>query len=337
MEIKMFITEKKLEDVGFYTLSNKRAENVSINSPLWRCEMILLDACNFKCPYCRGLREDCSGLVPFRDASNCLSLWIKEGLKNVRFTGGEPTLYRSLIRLVKQAKEGGVERIAISTNGFSDSDIYIELIEAGVNDISISLDACCALIGEKMSGGINGSWNKVVDNISLLSKLTYVTVGMVFNESNVCDCVESVLFADSLGVSDIRVIPSAQYNEALLYPILKYRIENLKNDIHVRGLSENDSHTCWLAMDDMAVAGGDKGLKHFPCIIHLREGGNPIGYVGPNMRQDREDWLLEHDPFTDPICLANCLDVCTHYNRVADSAKKGFLSIDGDASVSYSE
>jgi len=336
----MLIIEKDLEDIGFYTLSNKRAENASINSPLWRCELILLDDCNFKCPYCRGLREDCTGSVPFEDASNCLSLWIKDGLKNVRFSGGEPTLYGGLIDLVKQAKNGGVERIAISTNGFSDSNIYIELIEAGVNDISISLDACCASVGEKMSGGVKGSWNKVVDNISLLSKLTYVTVGMVFDEKNIGECLDVVLFADSLGVSDIRVIPSAQYNEALItlsslpediiekYPILRYRIENMKNGFYVRGITDGDSHTCWLAVDDMAVAGGGKGLKHFPCIIYLREGGDPIGNVGPNMRQEREDWLLSHDPFDDPICLSNCLDVCTHYNRVAEYGTKHVKVID---------
>lgn len=327
----MFLTENRLEDIGFYTLSNNRALNSSVDSDLWRCELILLDGCNFSCPYCRGLRSDCKGIVPFDEASKCLSLWIDEGLKNVRFSGGEPTLYKGLIDLVKQAKGGGVERIAISTNGYSDIDLYIRLIEAGVNDLSISLDACCSSVGEQMSGGVKGSWNKVTENIKALSKITYVTVGMVFDERNIGECIDAVLFADSLGVSDVRVIPSAQYNEALSvlsnlpdrvldkYPILRYRIDNLGRGLHVRGITEGDSHTCWLAMDDMAVAGGKMGLKHFPCIIHLREGGDPIGDVGPRMREERREWLENHDPFEDPICRSNCLDVCTHYNRVANS------------------
>lgn len=329
----MLTMEKKLEEVGFYTLSNERAMNASIDSALWRCELILLDGCTFKCPYCRGLRSDCSGTVPFDEASRCLALWIDEGLKNIRFSGGEPTLYEGLLELVKQAQAGGIERIAISTNGYADTEFYLELVEAGVNDISISLDACCAAVGEAMSGGVKGSWDKVVRNIEILSSKTYVTVGMVFDEKNVGECMSAVQYADSLGVSDVRVIPSAQYDEALAalmdlseevldkYPILRYRMENLEKGVHVRGIEEGDSHTCWLAMDDMAVAGGDKGLKHFPCIIHLREGGDPVGNVGPDMRQERADWLAEHDPFEDPICLANCLDVCTHYNRVADSVR----------------
>jgi molybdenum cofactor biosynthesis enzyme MoaA len=331
----MLTREIKLEDIGFYTLSNKRAENSSVNSRLYRCEMILTNACNFSCPYCRGLRDDCKGEVKFDDAMNTINLWISEGLKNVRFSGGEPTLYRGLVDLVKRCKEGGVEHIAISTNGFTKYEKYLELIDAGVNDFSISLDGCCASIGDAMAGGIPGAWEKVVENIKRLSKITYVTVGMVFNETNIDQCVESVLFADSLGVSDIRVIPSAQYNKALSllallpenvldkYPILRYRIENLNEGRHVRGLSEHDCNRCWLALDDMAVAGGEDGLKHFPCIIHLREGGNPIGRVGTEMRQERLNWILNHDSFSDKICRENCLDVCVDYNNKAGCSRKG--------------
>ena len=258
--------EKRLEEIGFYTLSNERARNSSISSPLWRCEILLTDACTFKCPYCRGLRSDCEGTVAFSEVSRCLGYWIDEGLKNVRFSGGEPTVYVGLKDLVIQAKEGGVERISISTNGYADSEFYLELIDAGVNDISVSLDACCAAVGEKMSGGVKRSWGKVISNIALLSRFSYVTVGMVFDEKNVSECLKAVLFADSLGVSDVRVIPSAQYDEALAslselpekilnkYPILRYRMENLERGIHVRGMEEGDAHSCWLAMDDMAVA-----------------------------------------------------------------------------------
>jgi MoaA/NifB/PqqE/SkfB family radical SAM enzyme len=328
------ISSQRLEDIGFYTLSDDRALNSSKTSPLWRCEMLLTDACNFKCPYCRGMREDCVGFVPIKEASECLSIWIKEGLKNVRFSGGEPTLYKHLSALVKQAKEGGVERIAISTNGSASRERYEELIDAGVNDFSISLDGCCSSVGEEMSGGIKGAWEKVVENIKWLSKATYVTVGMVFTENNVEDCINAVLFADSLVVSDIRVIPSAQYNKALLklsdlpqnvldkYPILRYRINNLKEGKHVRGIGKEDCKTCYLGLDDMAVAGGKHGLKHFPCIIHLREGGDPIGNVGPNMRQEREDWVKNHDSFADPICRSNCLDVCVQYNQTASERER---------------
>lgn len=48
----------KLEDIGFYTLFDERAKNVSWNSDLQRCELILTDKCNFKCVYCRGIKKE---------------------------------------------------------------------------------------------------------------------------------------------------------------------------------------------------------------------------------------------------------------------------------------
>jgi hypothetical protein len=313
---------QRLEDIGFYTLSDERAANTSVSSPLHRCELILTHACNFKCPYCRGLREDLQGTLPLEKAKEVVRLWISQGLRNVRFSGGEPLLYKGLDTLVAMCKEGGVEHIAISSNGSFPHERYVELIECGVNDLSISLDGCCATIGDKMTG-VPGAWDTVIDNIRRLSKITYITVGMVFTEENVHDCVNAVLFADALGVSDIRVIPSAQYNLALAqlaslgdrildkYPILRYRINNVLRGAHVRGMEDTDNSRCPLVLDDMAVAKG----YHFPCIIYMREMGDPIGKVGPNMRQERAEWLENHDCQKDTICKKMCLDVCRDYNN----------------------
>lgn len=315
----------KLEDIGSYTLSDKRALNTSATSPLQRCELILTDRCNLRCPYCRGVRPEIRGDMPFKQALKTIDLWIAQGLKNVRFSGGEPTLYKGLDKLVDRCREGGVEHIAISTNGTAKIETYLALARAGVNDFSISLDGGCCAVGTDMAGGVKGAWAKAVESIRILSKITYVTVGMVFTEINIDQCVETVLFVDSLGMSDIRVIPAAQYNQALMklttlsdkvldkYPILKYRIDNIKANRHVRGICSEDCRRCWLALDDMAVA----GKWHFPCIIHLREGGDPIGEVGPTIRAERLQWILEHDSKADPICAANCLDVCVDYNNTA--------------------
>jgi len=319
---------KDLDHIGFYTLSNNRAETTNINSPLQKCELILTNRCSFKCSYCRGLRSDLIGDIPFSQAVKTLKLWINDGLRNIRFSGGEPTLYPKLKELVYLCSNNNVNRIAVSTNGASKLSIYEDLINAGVNDFSISLDACCVSLGDMMSG-IKGSWNKVVSNIKFLSKLTYVSVGIVFTEKNINQCVESVMFAHSLGVSDIRVIPSAQYNVALTklsslsidilnkYPILKYRIDNINNNSHVRGIMDCDCNKCPLVLDDMAVASN----KHFPCIIYMREHGNYIGIVSSNMRKERLEWFKKHNTKEDPICSKNCLDVCIQYNNMAMNNK----------------
>lgn len=326
----------KLEDIGFYTLEDDRAKNVSIYSPLWRCELLLTDKCNFKCPYCRGMRSDLKGSLSFEQAQEVVDIWASMGLRNVRFSGGEPTLWPDLLKLIEFAKNKSIKRIAISTNGSRDYSFYKDLLDTGVNDFSISLDACCSSFGKIMNGGIENVWNKTISNIEKLSSLTYVTVGMVFNELNVSESFESIMFADSLGVSDIRIISSAQFNQALKnldyipesilnkYPILKYRVSNFRNGINVRGIKQCDSKRCYLVLDDMAIAGN----YHFPCIIYLREGGDPIGKVGNDMRKERLYWAKNHNTHEDIICKNNCLDVCIDYNN-----KVEYFNNVGDSSV----
>ena len=331
MKIKKASSEKekrKLEDIGFYTLCDSRAHYSSVESPLWRCELILTDRCNFSCPYCRGLRSDCRGDRTQEEALTILRQWFSQGLVNVRFSGGEPTLWRGLSHCISACKQNGVKRIALSTNGSAQKKVYEQLLLQGVNDFSISLDGGCCAIGEQMNGGNKSAWERSIMNIQWLAKQTYVTVGMVFNEQNIESAKESVLFAHGLGVSDIRIISSAQYNQALsaldtlddgvldAHPILKYRVSNMRTGISVRGLSDQDAPLCRLVLDDIAVA----GKWHFPCIIYLREGGNPIGEtIDKDFRQKRYKWMINHDPRRDPICRHNCLDVCRDYNNKANS------------------
>jgi MoaA/NifB/PqqE/SkfB family radical SAM enzyme len=313
----------KLDNIGFYTMSDYRVMQVSETSPIWRAEIILSDVCNFKCPYCRGLRQDCKGTIEFDKVKFVLDTWMKDGLKNVRFSGGEPTIYPYLIDLVKYCKENKVERIAISSNGSASTNLYQELIDAGANDFSISLDACCASFADAMAG-VSGKFQIISDNIKYLAARTYTTVGVVLTEQNVDEVKNIIEYAHNLGVADIRIISAAQYNKLLAgvvnisenilndHPILKYRVNNIKNGINVRGLNENDANRCYLAFDDSIVAGN---LYHFPCVIYMREQGEPIGKVSKNMRQERIKWAKEHNILKDKICKSQCLDVCREYNN----------------------
>ncbi len=317
----------KLENIGFYTLEDFRAKNACVNSPLWRNEIIITSRCNFNCPYCRGTEiNGKKGDMPLDEIKKSIDIWASQNVKNARFSGGEPTIHKEIKEIIRYTKDvcKEIEHIAISTNGYADLELYKELIRIGVNDYSISLDACCSSIGDMMSGEVKGSWNKVVSNIIELSKLTYVTVGMVFDKQNSHEMKESILFASNLGVSDIRIISAAQWDDFSIFenlsidrkvldkhPILKYRINNFKTGRNVRGITKTDSHKCGLMIDDTII----KGKYHYPCVIKMREGCNPIGIVSDKMRQERKDFLENHNTYKDPVCRKNCLDVCIDYNN----------------------
>lgn len=320
-----------IKKIGFYTLSDERVKNTSATSQMKRCEMIITEYCNFRCPYCRGLDDEIYGdrkikQLALDEVKRNIDYWCEnEPLENIRFSGGEPTLHKNIVEIVAYAKSKGIKRVAISTNGSNKLELYKRLYEAGVYDFSISLDACCAEDGDKMAGGIKGSWEKVVSNIREISSWdgSYVTVGVVLTPENVEKTIETIYFAHELGVDDIRIISAAQYNKPIprlnevedyireAHPILNYRIKHFAEGINVRGLSDNDSPRCALMLDDSVIAGD----YHFPCIIYMREQGKPIGKVGPNMRQERVEWSDTHNVKEDPICKANCLDVCRDYSN----------------------
>ena len=289
---------------------------------MWRGEILLTGRCNYRCIYCRGLpiQKD----IPFELAMQAIDTWISDGLRNVRFSGGEPTLYKELLALVARCHQGGVERIAISTNGTASLRYYQELVDAGLDDICISIDAIVPSLAQKMAGVRNPHWEHVVRNIRELSKLTYVTTSVVLTAENAHYAKEIIRFSSELGVSDVRIVTASHASHDIVeaiagigadildsYPILKYRVRNYLEGRDVRGIREDDAHRCHLVKDDCVVA----GKWHYPCGVYLRERGAPIGEINPQMRDERIAWFHNHNSYADPICRQYCSDIYVDYNN----------------------
>jgi MoaA/NifB/PqqE/SkfB family radical SAM enzyme len=319
----------KLDQIGFYTLTDERASQASDASPMWRGEILLTDRCNYRCVYCQGLpvKND----IPSELAIQVIDIWVADKLKNIRFSGGEPTLYEGLLTLVDRSYRNGVERIAISTNGTASLNYYKELIDAGLNDICISLDAILPSLASKMAGIVNPQWKKVIRNIRELSQLTYVTVSIVFTSENAHDAKEIIRFCSNLGVADIRIVTASHLQSEIVeaisgidqevldvYPILKYRVQNYLKGWNARGIREGDTHRCHLVKDDCVIA----GKWHYPCGVYLRERGLPIGAISPKMRDERIAWFHNHDTHGDPICRQYCSDIYVEYNNRCEMIEK---------------
>jgi molybdenum cofactor biosynthesis enzyme MoaA len=277
------------------------------------------------------MRYEARGDISLETGRYIIKTWAKDNLKNIRFSGGEPMLHSHLEDFIGISKDLGINRVAVSSNGSSDPQRYEKLIDLGVDDFSISLDACCASTGNMMSG-TEGSYQRVINTIKLIvSRKVYLTVGIVLTKNNIQELSNIILVAHDLGVSDIRVISAAQENMPLknfvgvdqnvldLHPILNYRINNIKTGKLIRGLLPTDSPKCYLIQDDSIIA----GEYHWPCVIYLRELGEPIGKVHSGMRHDRIKFFELFNPHEDPICRRTCLDVCVDFNNKCHYAIKG--------------
>jgi cyclic pyranopterin phosphate synthase len=107
----------------------------------------LTDVCNFRCQYClpNGYcgsgesRENFLSLNEIKQLLNGLSLL---GLKKVRLTGGEPTLRKDFLEIVKVVKAvQSIETIALTTNGYSFFKNALNYQNAGITNVTISLDS----------------------------------------------------------------------------------------------------------------------------------------------------------------------------------------------------
>lgn len=314
----------KLDDIGFYTLCDERAKNIGVSSPMWRACFVVTSRCNFKCPYCRALDGGDMTLDFFRGVVR--DMVFNHGLKNIRFTGGEPTLNESLGDMVDEARCRGIKRIAVSTNGSANLSVYADLVKLGVNDFSISLDSCDPCRGGALTGRFDETlWKKTIENIKALSRMTYVIVGITIGEKNYQRACEIIEFAHDLGVADMKLSTDSKWNKEIpgldklrpslleSHPVLKYRVRSFLGGRNVRGLRPQDCNSCPLVMDDIIIC----GKHHYPCIVYLREGGRPIGEVEDvaTMRSKRCAWGTMIDTHKDPICKPYCMDIFADCNN----------------------
>ena len=107
----------------------------------------ITDRCNYKCVYCRTGNEGAVfGELPFADYLRMAQLLVGMGIRKVRITGGEPLLRNGVVNFVRDLSQlrdvgGDPLDIAITTNGHLLADMAQPLKSAGLNRVTVSMDA----------------------------------------------------------------------------------------------------------------------------------------------------------------------------------------------------
>ncbi len=102
----------------------------------------LTDRCNFRCSYCAPQGPDrCEDALGRAELARLVGIFARLGVRRVRLTGGEPTLRRDLLDVVRDVRATpGVDEVALTTNGHLLSTLATPLREAGVSRLNVSLD-----------------------------------------------------------------------------------------------------------------------------------------------------------------------------------------------------
>jgi cyclic pyranopterin phosphate synthase len=130
----------------------------------------ITDRCNYKCVYCRtgelGAQYPELGIEEYL---RLIRLFVDLGIEKVRLTGGEPLLRSGLLELVQELSRlrtvsGEPLDLALTTNGHFLEKLAVPLKTAGLQRVTVSMDAVDAPTFERITR-VPGSFAKVLNGI----------------------------------------------------------------------------------------------------------------------------------------------------------------------------
>jgi cyclic pyranopterin phosphate synthase len=154
------------------------------------------DRCNYKCVYCRDGENGSN----YPELSNeeylrLVGIFVSLGVTKVRLTGGEPLLRRGLLELVQELAamrtlSGDPLELALTTNGHLLDRLAAPLKAAGLNRVTVSMDAVDAQTFERITR-VPGSFKAVLGGVrtALKAGLTPLKINCVllrgFNDGQI--------------------------------------------------------------------------------------------------------------------------------------------------------
>ncbi|KAJ3528188.1 hypothetical protein NM688_g8028 [Phlebia brevispora] len=160
----------------------------------------LTERCNLRCFYCmpsEGVELSPNGNILTDDEVVRLAgLFVKNGVKKIRLTGGEPTVRKGLVDIVarlNELRQHGLESIGMTTNGIVLHRRLPDLVANGLTHLNISLDTLDPFKFEIMTRRMGHDAVLRAIDTALSSSLSSVKLNVVvikgLNDAEVLDFV----------------------------------------------------------------------------------------------------------------------------------------------------
>ncbi len=105
------------------------------------------DRCDFRCVYCMAENMTFlpkAELLTLEELDRLCSAFVRQGVRKLRLTGGEPLVRRNIMWLIeslsRHLKTGALDELTLTTNGSQLARFADKLAEYGVKRINVSLD-----------------------------------------------------------------------------------------------------------------------------------------------------------------------------------------------------
>jgi len=116
----------------------------------------ITDVCNFKCQYCLPDGYHCDDKPKFlsvNEIRRVTTAFAEMGVWKVRLSGGEPSVRGDFTEITKTVNQiGGIDQIAVTTNGLKLKSKAKEWRDAGISKLNISVDSLDPKIFHEITG-----------------------------------------------------------------------------------------------------------------------------------------------------------------------------------------
>ncbi len=117
----------------------------SYNRKIDYLRISLTDLCNLRCMYCmppEGIfKRTHNEMLSFEQILEIADAFIRNGVRKIRLTGGEPLIKRGILDLCSSLSSiSGLQELCVTTNGTFLKSMARDLQQSGVSRINISLD-----------------------------------------------------------------------------------------------------------------------------------------------------------------------------------------------------
>ena len=138
------------------------------------------DVCNFKCGYClpdgyKINKADNRTFINTQEIGRLAKALSELGVSKIRLTGGEPTIRKDYLEIIKIIKKNsGIKKTVITTNGYKLNKIAKNLKDSGLDGINISIDSLNSKIFKQITG--HDRLHEILEGIQELQKLNFKNI-----------------------------------------------------------------------------------------------------------------------------------------------------------------
>ncbi|WP_010134658.1 radical SAM protein [Ochrovirga pacifica] len=209
LKLNNFVKNPRLKFLGLwmYHITGKRYLSLQFDP---------VNACNLRCKMCYFTDKDyikkLKGVFPKEDLPLLGKALFRRAAKLQVGCGTEPTLYKNLDLIFKQAQEANIPYVSMTTNAnLLEKDTLEQWIVLGLNEITVSLHGVHKATYENFMG--KGDYHRFVTALTHASELKKkypdfkIRINYTFNEDNFAELNDFWEVFDAISIDYLQIRP----------------------------------------------------------------------------------------------------------------------------------